>query len=90
MAEREIRTCKNHFIAGTASTEKDLPIRLWDKLIDQATMTLDMLRTLGRNPHISAYSDIYGEFDSNKTPMAPPGTKIVIHENPQEKTVGQS
>ena len=84
-AERAIRTWKDHFISGMAINDKDFPIRLWDKLINQATMTLNMLQTSRRNPLISAYSKIYGEFDLNKTPMEPPGTKIIIHKNPQQR-----
>ena len=28
---------------------------------------------------------LYGNFDFNATPLAPPGTKLVIHEKPQQQ-----
>jgi hypothetical protein len=35
-AERAIRTFKNHFIAGLCSTDENLPLHLWDRLLSQA------------------------------------------------------
>jgi hypothetical protein len=43
-AERAIRTFKNHFIAGLCSTEKNFPMHLWDRLLPQAILTLNLLR----------------------------------------------
>jgi hypothetical protein len=43
-AERAIRTYKNHLIAGLCSTDKDFPLHLWDRLIPQCTLTLNLLR----------------------------------------------
>jgi hypothetical protein len=35
-----IRTFKNHFIAGLCSVDKDFPLHLWDRLVEQAVITL--------------------------------------------------
>ena len=43
-AERAIRTFKNHFIAALYGADDDFPIDQWDRLIEQAVMTLNMLR----------------------------------------------
>jgi hypothetical protein len=85
-AERAIRTFKNHFIAGLCSTDKLFPMHLWDRLIDQATITLNLLRTSRINPRLSAYAQLYGAFDFNSTPMAPPGTRVLAHEKPEQRT----
>jgi hypothetical protein len=37
-AEREIQTFKNHFIAGLCSVDPNFPLKLWDKLLPQATI----------------------------------------------------
>jgi hypothetical protein len=42
-AERAIRTFQNHFIAGLCSVNKEFPIHLWDRLIPQAEITLNLL-----------------------------------------------
>ncbi len=84
-AERAIRTFKNHFIAGLASTDKLFPLHLWDHLIPQAILTLNLLRPSRLNPRLSAWAQMEGAFDYNKTPVAPPGTKIVAHEKPNQR-----
>ena len=33
------------------------------------------------NPKLSGYAQLHGEFNYNATPLAPPGTQVVIHEN---------
>jgi hypothetical protein len=41
-----------------------------------------MLRTSIINPKLSASTHIYGQYDFNRGPMAPPGTRIIVHETP--------
>jgi hypothetical protein len=84
-AKRVIRTWTNHFVAGICSTNSDFPLHLWDRLIEQATITLNLLRPARRNPNMSAHQMLNGAFDYNRTPMAPPGTKIAVHEKPKER-----
>ena len=84
-AERAIRTFKNHLIAGLSSTHPDFPIAQWDRLLEQAEITLNLLRTSRMNPKLSAYAQVHGPFDYNRTPMAPPGTKVLIHDKPNNR-----
>ena len=81
-AERAIRTFKNHFIAILSSCDPAFPLHLWDRLIPQAVITLNLLRASTRNPSISAYSQIHGPFNFDRTPLGPPGTSVLVHENP--------
>jgi hypothetical protein len=81
-AERAIRTFKNHFVAGLCSTDVDFPMQLWDRLIPQAVQTLNLLRKSRLHPQMSAYAHLHGPFDFNRTPLAPPGIKVLIHEKP--------
>ena len=81
-AERAICMWKNHFIAGSCSTDPDFLIGQWDKLTEQATMTLNMLRTSRLDPNLSAHAQLDGQFDYNKTPLAPPGTRALAFEDP--------
>jgi hypothetical protein len=50
-AERAIRTFKNHFIAGLCSVDKNFPIHLWDQLLPQAEITLNLLPGSRINPN---------------------------------------
>ena len=82
IAERCIRTFKNHFIAILCGTDPNFPIHLWDRLLPQTELTLNLLRGSRINPKLSAWAQVQGAFDYNRTPLAPPGTKILIHEKP--------
>lgn len=84
-AERAIQMFKNHFIAILSNTHKKFPLYLWDLLVPQAQMTLNMLRTSRINPKLSAYEQLEGIFNFNRTPLAPPGTKVIIHEKPTQR-----
>jgi hypothetical protein len=84
-AERAIRTFKNHFIAGLCSTDPKFPVTMWDELVPQAVLTLNLLRTSRLNPKLSAYNQLFGVFDFSQTPLAPPGTRTVIFEDPDTR-----
>ena len=81
-AERDIRIRKNRFISGLPGTEKLFPMHLWDRLLDQAHVTLNMLRTSRHNPNISVHDMMDINCDFNKLPLAPQFTKVVLHEKP--------
>jgi hypothetical protein len=84
-AERAIRSFKDHLIAGLCSTDKSFPMHLWDRLLPQAVITLNMLRTSRINPKLSAATHIFGQYDFNRAPIAPPGTIIIAHETPSRR-----
>ena len=65
-AERAIRTFKEHFIAILSGTDPSFPINLWDKLLPQAIMTLNLLRMSRINPQLSTYAQLWGAFNYNK------------------------
>ena len=80
-AKRDIHTFKDHFIAGLWSTDPKYPVQEWDNLRPQATMTLNLLCTSCNNPKLSAYAAIFGIHYCNQWPLAPPVTKLIVHEN---------
>ena len=82
-AERAIQTFKHHFIAGLCSTDRNFPLHLWDRLLPQALISLNLLRTSRLNPRLSAYAQVHGAFDYNRTPLAPPGTRVLVHVKPK-------
>ena len=84
-AERAIRTWKNHFISGLCTVHPKFPMHLWDRLIQQSVITLNLLRSCRRNPAISAYAALEGNFNYDATPLAPPGCKTVIYEPPSQR-----
>ena len=83
--EWDIRTRKYHFISGLASAYTQFPMHLWCRLIPPATMNLNMFRTYQRNPTILAPTSIESPFDFNKTYLAPPGIKVLVHKKTQQR-----
>ena len=43
------------------------------------------MRTSRGYPKLSSYAYLFGNFDFNKTPLAPIGTKLVIHAKPNKR-----
>jgi hypothetical protein len=84
--ERAIHTFQNHFIAGLCSVDKAFLLYLWDKLLPQAEITLNLLRGSRINPNVSAYAQVNGSFNYNRTPLAPPGCQVLAHDKPDKRT----
>ena len=78
-AERAIRTFKNHLLACLATCDPEYPAFEWDRICFQCELTLNLLRSSRVNPRLSSYAYLFVNFDFNKTPLAPMGTKIVVH-----------
>jgi hypothetical protein len=84
-AERAVSTCKNHFIAGLCSTD---PISLstygtssFPKQKSRSTFFEDPASTQNFLPTPNSTAPDY-----NRTPLAPPGIKVPIHEKPNVRS----
>jgi hypothetical protein len=84
-AERAIQTFKNHFISGLCAFDLNCPLKMWDRLLPQAKITLNLLSKSRINPRMSAFAQLNGHFDFNRTPLAPPGTRVIVHEKPDQR-----
>jgi hypothetical protein len=84
-AERSIRTFNNHSIARLGSTNTNFTMNLWEKLLPQGLLTLNLLRCSIINHQLSVQAQVYGAFDFNRTPLAPAGAawhQGMVHEKP--------
>ena len=79
-AERAIRTFKEHFLRIIAGIDESYPMSMWDHLLQQTIITLNLLRQSKIHPHLSAWEHYNGIFDYNATPLGPTGCKVLIHE----------
>ena len=77
MAERAIRTFANHLIAGMNIAHEDFPFYLWEELLQQSIIIINLLRASRIHPQLSAYHSMFGAFDFTKTPLAPLGIKVI-------------
>ena len=55
-----IKTFNNHFILGLCSVDKNFNLKLWDRLLHQATISLNLLIKSITIPHLSYYNHIFG------------------------------
>ena len=78
-AERVIQTWKKRFIAGLSSVDPTFPMSEWYRLVQQGELTLNLLRNARVNPKLSAWTYLFGKLNYNDTPLAPPGTKLIVH-----------
>ena len=85
LAERAIQTFKSHFKAILAGVADNFPMNLWDRLLPQTILTLNLLRQSNVAPTVSAYQYVNGVFDYNKMPLAPMGCAVQIHENSERR-----
>ncbi|KAL7484806.1 hypothetical protein ACHAW6_011918 [Cyclotella cf. meneghiniana] len=79
-AEVAIRNFMSHFLSILAGVANDFPLRLWDKLLPQAKININLLQQSNTTPTISAHAQLNGPFDYNKMPLAPMGCNIQVHE----------
>jgi hypothetical protein len=84
-AERMTQTFKDHFISALATTDSEFPLQLCDKLTSQVKNTLNLMQASRIDPNMLAYEAIWGPYDWNCFPLAPPGCKAVIYKSPNAR-----
>jgi len=68
-AEVAIHNFKAHFLSVIAG----VPLHLWNCLLPQAAITINLLQQSNATPTVSAYAHLSSPFDYNKMPLAPMG-----------------
>jgi hypothetical protein len=76
---------KAHFLSILAGTADNFPPSLWDRLLPQTEITLNLLRQSNATPTVSAYAHLSGPFDYNKMPLAPMGCEVQVHEKTDKR-----
>ena len=62
--------------------DSNFPLNLWDEILHQAIITSYLLHASRINPRLSAYAQVHGAFNFNHTPIAPPGTRVLVRGKP--------
>ena len=78
ISERAIRTFKAHFLSILAGVDPYFPRFMWDNLLVQTELKINLLRQATLNPRMSAWEYYNGAFDYTATPLGPIGCKIMI------------
>ena len=79
IAERYIRIFKAHFISVLAGVDPTFPKFMWDNLLVQTELTINILWRSKLNPSMSAWEYFNDSFDFTATPLRPIGCKLIIH-----------
>ena len=79
IAEKSIKTWKDHFIGVLSGTAPTFPMHLWCQLISQAYTQLLILVKSQANPKILAYAHLYGPHDYNSMPFLPIGMEALMN-----------
>eukprot|EP00804_Cyclotella_cryptica_P029094 CCRYP_005281-RA/>CCRYP_005281-RA protein AED:0.19 eAED:0.20 QI:0/0/0/0.71/0.16/0/7/0/1210 len=86
IAKRTIKTFKVHFLSILAGLPSVFPNYLWDMLIPQTELTLNLLRQSHTAPAISAWKRMQQRpFNFDATPIGPCGFPIIIHNKPNKR-----
>ena len=68
-SERAIRTFKAHFLSILAGVAPDIPRNLWDILLPQTELPLNLLRQATLDPSQSAWAYFHGALNYDATPI---------------------
>ena len=79
-SERAIQTFKANFNTCLCASDPRYPSKEWNFFLMQATLTINLIRNCHFNPKLSAHAALRGTFYYNKTPLAPLGTRVLVHE----------
>jgi hypothetical protein len=79
-AKVAIRNFKAHFLSFLAGVADDFPPNLWNWLLPQTEITINLIQQSNATPNVSAYVHLSGPFDYNEMPLAPMGCEAQVHE----------
>ena len=82
LALKSIQMFKDHFVAILSGVDASFPMHLWDRLLLQAEMTVNLLWQSKVAPKVSAWAYLFGPHDYNAMPLARLGCAVQVHENP--------
>ena len=72
-AEVTIRHFKAHLLSILAGTTPDVPTALWDRILPQYEIIINLLRQYNATPNVLAYAHLSGPLNYNKMSLAPMG-----------------
>ena len=84
-AERALQTYKSCVKSTMASLPSTFLIAYWCRLLPQIYFSVNIVRKCRQNPLLSAGAAMEGEFHFNATPIAPPGSEMLMHEKPNQR-----
>ncbi len=78
-AEVAICNFKAHFFRVIACVAGNFPPNLWDPLLPQTKIMINLIWKYNATSNVLAYTHLSGPFDYNKMPLAPMGCEAQVH-----------
>ena len=88
LAERSLQTCKSHTLGDLSGVADNFPLGLWEKLLPQFDIQVNLLRLSNVNPKVCSWTVFNGAHNFNRHPLAPLGVEIQMLENPDKRKTG--
>ena len=63
------------------------PIAYWCRLLPQIDFSVNIVRRFRQNPLLSEWAAMEWEFHFNATLIAPPGSEMLMHKNPNQRKI---
>ena len=70
---------KAHFLAILVGADPSFPKYMWDKLLDQGELYLNIFHQSTLNPSILEWEYLNCPFEFASTPLGPMGCPVIIH-----------
>jgi hypothetical protein len=80
--EKAMQTYKSYLKSMTASLPSSFPISYWCRLLEQCDLSVNTVCPRRLNPKLSAWTAMEGEFHFESTPLAPPGSQMLMQVKP--------
>ncbi len=84
-AEVAIHNFKAHFLSVLAGIANNFPPNLWDWLLPQTKITINLIQQFNTTPKVLAYAHLSRPFNYNKMPLAPMGCEAQVHEKTNKR-----
>ncbi len=85
-AKAAICNFKAHFLIVLAGVANNFPPNLWDWLLPQTEITINLIQQSNATPNVLAYAHLSGPFNYNKMPLAPRGCEAQVHEKTDKRS----
>ena len=80
-----IRNLKAYFLSILAGTAQYFLPSLWDRLLPQSEIIINLLRQTNATPNVLEYAHLNGPFNYNKISLAPMDISVQVHENTDKR-----
>ena len=89
--KRAICTFKAHFLATLAGTYAQFPKCLWDQILEQAKLTLNLIKQATVDPSKLSCEYLHGRpFNYDATPIGPLGIPFIMQNKPSQQKYSYS